>query len=161
MGALLPSWGTFLLRAPYGRSCKRWPSVKGSTPDTMLARKYYFKHKPLFAPLLGRVDDRGGINPSELCPFFSLPAALGMTLSPSCWMLLGCPAVSLGSTFPCKPGFAALPYMFCADISRGCLGATFSRAFQTHLIFSRLHLFLKNRKVTKCFPSPPPPPCFL
>lgn len=145
-----------LLLAPYGpaQSQKRWPWVEGSAPDTTSRRICYSSTNCSF---LCRVEDRGGINPPELCPFFSQPAALGIVLSPSrgCYWgvqpLCGawCPARHrLQPSIKCSvPTFAGTGgwYLF-----KGI-------SFSFHIFTS---FFFKNRKITKCFIFLSPP-CFL
>jgi len=118
-------------------------------PRYNTGKELLFKHKPLLALLLCRAENRGGINPSELS--FLPPANCSWhRLVPILLILLGHPA-SVGSMLPCKPQVVALTSVFCAYISSNCLGGTISRTFQSHFIFSHLHLFLKTREVTKRF----------
>lgn len=140
-----------LLLAPYGlaRSRKRWPWVKGSAPDTMLGRNIIQAQTALCSSPV-QSGRQGRYKPFWAVSFL-LPACCSWhSLVPILLILLGCPA-SVGSMFPCKPWVAALAYMFCAYVSRGCQGCTFSRAFQSHFMFSHLLFFWKTKKLQSAF----------
>lgn len=124
---------------------------KGLCPRYNAGKELLFKNKSHFAPLLCGMEDNGGIDPSELCPFFLLPAAFGIIFSPSCWCYWGVQplwAVLFHASHGLQPSLMSLVPTF--------PGAAWVVPFQGH--FSLIYFFdIFYRKIERLQrPSSPP-----
>lgn len=141
-----------LLLAPYGlaQSCKRWPWVKGSAPDTTPGRNYYSSTNDSLLLSWAGWKAEGVLSPSELCPFFSLPSALGTALSPSSRCYWGVQPL-WAAHFPASHGLQ--PSLLCSVPTFP--GAVWVVPFQGHFsLISFFHIFfffLKTEKLQSAF----------